>query len=423
MPVSKRQYRKSKLSKKKQYRKSKLSKKKQYRKLKLKGGSKRKLKLLKRGSKRKSKLKGGMEGPLYDVMEHGNTIYDLTPTQEALAKNLTVLKSKWFYESFNRVQAENELADKPKGTFLVRPSSKKRSEDNQAVTGSTRSQPYLAITVQISLPGAKVFWHALIEENDKSTEYFFHLETPDAEILQFPGTLENLVATLMTNKLVAQKIGLPVDLTLKLSAAEESLLLSRKLSAEEEEFGIDLSALESSREYSRDDLIDNDINIHTKLKSRGKFTIRSDCVNNYLDKSEDGTFIIYKSRSEMLKLPTDDLGKAFGNYDFTYHGTLAVREKGKTKNVYIIQAENNAPPLPSKGSMVEQIPDPGGYGLFYPFEKADSDEIYGDVGDVQAKSTGLYSSVAELLANQTIITANNYYRNNRTTKGYLVCNT
>jgi len=70
MPVSKRQYRKSKLKggskrksklkggskrkskllKKKQYRKLKLSKKKQYRKLKLKGGSKRKSKLLKGGS-------------------------------------------------------------------------------------------------------------------------------------------------------------------------------------------------------------------------------------------------------------------------------------------------------------------------------------------------------------------------------------
>ena len=406
---------------KRQYRKSKLLKKKQYRKLKLKGGSKRKLKLLKRGSKRKSKLKGGTEGgteeeSVYDLTGDQRKMYSLTPTQNVQAKELTDLKSKWFYESFNRVEAENELADKPIGTFLVHKNNKVREAQYETAV-STRSVPYWDITVKKSEDaGTSLFWYGLIEENDNNNGYFINIGPSEAdadynEILEFTS-MENLVATLMTDKPLAQKIGLSVDLTLNLSA-------------DEEEFGIELlEALESSK-YSDKDLIDNDINIHTKLKSRGKFTIRSDCVNKYVSKSGDGTFIIYKSHSEKVKLPTlrRQLEQAFdGNYYFTYHGTIAVKERGKTKNVYIIYAKNNAPPIPHKdgvavGAHTPQLSSRSGYGLFYPFEKAPSPTSQ----DVPAKSTELYSSVDKLLNNQTIITANNYYRNNRTTKGYLVC--
>ena len=428
MPVSKRQYRKLKL-KGGYKRKTKLSKKKQYRKLKLKGGSKRKLKL-KGGSKRKLKLLKGGSG--VRVIMHS-----LTNAQEDLANKLSSLKSIW-YLTGKRKDAESELTNKPKGTFLIRPSSKERSAvEVQAVEGSTRPKPYWSMTVKqysrkdafiLANPDTSLFWNGLIEENDNKSSYFINLgpseaDTEKDEILQFPK-MEDLVATLMTDETIARKIGLLVDLKLDYDLIGE--------------FGTESEKPLDNSEYSDDDLIDKDFNILSKIENLReihkyiqwnilpRFIITTDCVNKYFNKSEteNGTFIIYRSMRAKRELPTADLEASFdSNYDFTYYGTLVVRENGENKHVYIIKAEENGvtskpPPLRPEAGGQEQTPDTGGYGLFYPF---DSETIYGDDEDVQAKSTDLYSSVAELLAKQSIINANNYYRKNRTSKGYLVC--
>ena len=129
----------------------------------------------------------------------------------------------------SRKAAESLLSTQPKGTFLLRPSSKKRNEDEQqAVEDSTRLQPYFAITVKqysrnddfiLLNPGISLLWNGLVEENDNKTSYFINLgptegDPEEDEILRFP-TMEDFVATLMTDKTVAEQIGLPVDLVLR----------------------------------------------------------------------------------------------------------------------------------------------------------------------------------------------------------------
>lgn len=153
----------------------------------------------------------------------------LSQAGQSLLAKVKAQKSKWFYGSFGRTQAEEYLSKQPKGTFLLRPSGKYRDpEEEQAVADSTREQPYYAITVKqysrsdphiVANPSHTLFWNGLIEENDGKTLYFINLgenpDDPDAEdeILKFPS-LDEFIATLMTDPAIGAKIGLPVALRL-----------------------------------------------------------------------------------------------------------------------------------------------------------------------------------------------------------------
>lgn len=153
----------------------------------------------------------------------------LSQAGQSLLAKIKAQKSKWFHDTFGRTQAEEYLSKQPKGTFLLRTSGLKRHpSEEQAVAGSTRDQPYYAITVKqysrsdpyiVANPGHTLFWNGLIEENDHKTLYFINLgenpDDPDAEdeILKFPS-LEEFIVTLMTDPAIGGKIGLPVALRL-----------------------------------------------------------------------------------------------------------------------------------------------------------------------------------------------------------------
>eukprot|EP00729_Bicosta_minor_P015562 gene15562-25784_t len=153
----------------------------------------------------------------------------LPPVTSPLKAKIKAHKSEWFYDTFGRAQAEEYLSRQPKGSFLLRPSSKKRDpEEEQAVADSTRDQPYYAFTVKeysrsdpfiLANPGHTLFWNGLMEENDSKTRYFLNLgpdpDHPDEgdEILRW-NSLEDFIFALMTEQAIRAKIGLPVALRL-----------------------------------------------------------------------------------------------------------------------------------------------------------------------------------------------------------------